>query len=236
MKCTTKDQQALRTLARDTEQQSILQARLDSLPERRRVNELEAELRRRRERELKNRANCREKRASEHRLRQDIAKLRARAKANADALSAETDHEKRKDLKHDLRSTRVRLDALEKQLERVDRVAEFFSHEESQEVGPELREAREQLERAENAVNADLEAVNARITQAKEDLSPEVLAEYESQYFEHGVGVAELKGTTCQGCFMELDPLTMRGFRNADPDELLRCPECNVLLVRLPTA
>ena len=234
MKCTAKDQEALRTLARDSEQQAILQARLDSLPERCRVNELEKQLRQRREREVKSRANCREKRASEHRLRQDIAKLRARAKANTDALSAETDSEKRKDLKHDLRSTRVRLDRLEKQLERVDRVAEFFSHEESHEVGPELKEARQRLAQAENAVSADLEAVKARIARAKADLTPEVLAAYESQLFEHGVGVAELKGVTCQGCFMELDPLTMKEFRNAGPDELLRCPECNVLLVRLP--
>ncbi|WP_295647077.1 zinc ribbon domain-containing protein [uncultured Corynebacterium sp.] len=232
MKCTAKDRQALLTLARDSEQESILEARLDSLPERHRVEELEADLRENREREVRNRANYREHRASEHRLRQDIAKLRARAKANTDALSAETDREKRKDLQHDLRSTRVRLEALENQLDRAERVAEFFSQEGTEGVGTELRQAREELRRAENAVNADLEAVKARITQAKEDLDPEILAAYECQLEDHGIGVAELKGVTCQGCFMELDPMTMKEFRSAPATQLLRCPECNVFLVR----
>lgn len=232
MKCTAKDRQALLTLARDAEQKSILEARRHSLPERRHVDELEAKLRNHREREVKNRANQREHRASEHRLRQDIAKLRARAKADTDALSTETNSETRKDLKHDLHSTRVRLDALENQLERVERVAEFFSQDGMEEIGPELREAREELARAENAVDADLEAVKARIAQAKEDLAPEILLAYESQLFEHGIGVAELKGVTCQGCFMELDPMTMKEFRTAAPTELFRCPECSVILVQ----
>ena len=53
MKCTAKDRQALLTLARDAEQKSILEARRDSLPERRHVDELEAKLRNHREREVK---------------------------------------------------------------------------------------------------------------------------------------------------------------------------------------
>lgn len=232
MKCTAKDREALLILARDSEKESILEARLDSLPERHRVDELEAELREQREREVRTRANHREHRASEHRLRQDIAKLRARAKANTDALSAETDREKRKDLKHDLRSTRVRLDALENQLGRVERVAECFSHEDNVEAGPDIAQAREELQRAENAVKADLDAVRARIARAKSDLAPQVLVAYESQLEEHGVGVAELKGVTCQGCFMELDPMSMKEFRTTGLDHLLRCPECNVFLVQ----
>jgi len=49
-----------------------------------------------------------------------------------------------------------------------------------------------------------------------------------------GTGAAALRQRRCGGCRMELANSDVNRFRNAPPDEVLRCEECGRILVRIP--
>jgi len=49
-----------------------------------------------------------------------------------------------------------------------------------------------------------------------------------------GVGAAELKQGRCGGCQLQLHAADLAAFRAAAADEVLRCEECNRILVRTP--
>jgi len=48
-----------------------------------------------------------------------------------------------------------------------------------------------------------------------------------------GVGAAALRRRRCEGCRLELTASDMADTAAAAPDEVLRCPECNRILVRM---
>ncbi|MGP5659406.1 zinc ribbon domain-containing protein [Corynebacterium falsenii] len=248
-------------MAASDDEISALEARLDSLPEQARLDDLLEKQAQRRQQVALRRSSAREKKQSVERLRQDVGKLRARAKANVKALSAEVDRERRRDLKHDLAATHTRLAVLEEWLRKADEVAAMFADEQEESAGTfnsghladpivthtsageaagddtdrdladAIAEARRDVERAQNAIHADIQAATSRAQAARRKICQHVLDAYDRQRAEHGVGAAELKGRTCQGCFMELDPAFLREVKNSPADVLLRCPECNVLLL-----
>jgi predicted nucleic acid-binding Zn-ribbon protein len=47
-----------------------------------------------------------------------------------------------------------------------------------------------------------------------------------------GVGAAALRARRCEGCRMDLNAADLRDIAAAPSDELLRCEECNRILVR----
>ena len=49
-----------------------------------------------------------------------------------------------------------------------------------------------------------------------------------------GTGAAALHQRRCGGCRLELNPVEIQRLRAADADEVLRCEECNRILVRTP--
>jgi predicted nucleic acid-binding Zn-ribbon protein len=49
-----------------------------------------------------------------------------------------------------------------------------------------------------------------------------------------GVGAAELRARRCSGCSLELTAADLGAIGKAAPDEVLRCEECNRILVRTP--
>lgn len=50
-----------------------------------------------------------------------------------------------------------------------------------------------------------------------------------------GLGAAALRGTRCEGCRLELNPIDLARIRSAAPDEVVRCEECGRILVRIPS-
>lgn len=261
MRCDPEYKPYLAQLAASDDEISVLEARLNSLPEQARLDDLLEKQTQRRQQVALRRSSAREKKQSVERLRQDVGKLRARAKANVKALSAEVDRERRRDLKHDLAATHTRLAVLEERLRKADEVAAMFADEQEESAGTfnsghladpivthtsageavgddtdrdladAIAEARRDVERAQNAIHADIQAATSRAQAARRKICQHVLDAYDRQRAEHGVGAAELKGRTCQGCFMELDPAFLREVKNSPADVLLRCPECNVLLL-----
>ena len=47
-----------------------------------------------------------------------------------------------------------------------------------------------------------------------------------------GVGVGALKGRRCGGCQIEATPTALASYQSAPPDEVVRCEECDRILVR----
>ena len=49
-----------------------------------------------------------------------------------------------------------------------------------------------------------------------------------------GLGAAALRGRRCDGCRLELNPAHVQVIRQSAPDLVVRCEECDRILVRLP--
>ncbi|QTE28437.1 zinc ribbon domain-containing protein [Pengzhenrongella sicca] len=49
-----------------------------------------------------------------------------------------------------------------------------------------------------------------------------------------GLGAAALRGRRCDGCRLELNPMHVQAMRQAAPEQVVRCEECDRILVRLP--
>ena len=49
-----------------------------------------------------------------------------------------------------------------------------------------------------------------------------------------GLGAAALRGRRCEGCRLELNPTHVQAIRQASPDAVVRCEECDRILIRLP--
>ena len=64
------------------------------------------------------------------------------------------------------------------------------------------------------------------------ELPPELLTLYERIRARHGTGAALLREGRCGACRLELDRTAVGRLREASPDEVVRCEECSVVLVR----
>jgi predicted nucleic acid-binding Zn-ribbon protein len=88
------------------------------------------------------------------------------------------------------------------------------------------------------AVN-ELDAAAAEATGERErlivDIPEQLMAVYERMRAQlGGVGAAALRRRRCEGCRLELTEADLAAIRSAPDDEVLRCPECNRILVRTP--
>lgn len=64
-------------------------------------------------------------------------------------------------------------------------------------------------------------------------LDPDLIALYERQRASGGIGAGLFKGGRCGACRIELDRGELGRIAAAADDEVLRCPECNVILLRV---
>src|SRR5699024_11561196 len=97
------------------------------------------------------------------------------------------------------------------------------------------------VEPARRAFHADQEAtavevephIDRAIAQLRSQLHEHVLAEFERQRLENGVGVEEFKAEkTCGGCSMVLPPAERSAILNAPKNEMPQCSDCGSYLVR----
>jgi uncharacterized protein len=83
----------------------------------------------------------------------------------------------------------------------------------------------------------ELDAAAAEATGERErlvvDIPDQLMAVYERMRAQlGGVGAAALRRRRCEGCRLELTEADLSQIRSAPDDEVLRCPECNRILVR----
>jgi predicted nucleic acid-binding Zn-ribbon protein len=82
------------------------------------------------------------------------------------------------------------------------------------------------------ALDASLEEVAAARGPAVEGLPADLLALYERLREQKGIGAALLRTRQCGGCNMTLDASELSRIRSAPADEVIRCEECQRILVR----
>jgi predicted nucleic acid-binding Zn-ribbon protein len=144
------------------------------------------------------------------------------------------------DLQHELATLRRRQTVLE------DDLLEVMERREATDADLERRRAtladieQRHLEatRRRDAALADLESTELHGNQERETLIGELPAElvtlYERIRARNGSGAALLRVGRCGACRLELDRTAIGRLREASPDEVVRCEECGVVLVRTP--
>ncbi|MGW0356388.1 zinc ribbon domain-containing protein [Nocardia nova] len=142
------------------------------------------------------------------------------------------------ELQHELGSLERRRGVLEDELLEVmeRREAAEADH---QHAGANLSRAEEDLTlaqgRRDDAV-ADLDVAAQRCDADREQLlagfPDELLAIYDKQRAQHGVGAALLQARRCGACRIELDRGEIARIAKTDPQVVVRCPECGAILVR----
>ncbi|WP_297008453.1 hypothetical protein [uncultured Corynebacterium sp.] len=237
---TDADRATLTELAGVDERLRLLTARLDALPETATVERLEQEAEERRRRVLSTRRIAHDMTGTLNRLRSDAARLRARRRADLAGLRADTDRDRRRDLRHDLAVADRRLAEIEADIDREERTLATFGHareDSGPDAGPDvdmtLRQARDEAEAVAGEIGQRVAGLRDRSGVLRGDLSPELRRRYEESEAEHGMGAAELAGATCRCCCIELDHSAARRIANTPLNHLVTCPECGVLLVRV---
>ncbi len=82
------------------------------------------------------------------------------------------------------------------------------------------------------AIDASLEEVSAARGPATEGMPEDLMALYERLREQKGIGAALLRARQCGGCNMTLDASELSRIKAAPADEVIRCEECQRILVR----
>lgn len=100
-------------------------------------------------------------------------------------------------------------------------------------LAAELTRAGQQRDDAVADLDADAARVGPHRAAAAAELPAELTAFYERKRTAlRGVGAAALVDGRCQGCRLELNMAELRAIREAAPDDVLECDECDRILVR----
>ena len=173
----------------------------------------------------------------------DVEQVKARRKRDRDRMdqgliSNPKDLER---MQHELESLERRITTLEDdELEVMARLEDAQKTLDS--VHEQVRVAEERLaalaaardEKA-AAIDADLAAVARDRAPAVEDLPADLLKLYERlREQKAGVGAAPLRARECGGCRLTIDAAELAVIRKAPADEVIRCEECQRILVRTP--
>ncbi|MDY3126760.1 MAG: C4-type zinc ribbon domain-containing protein [Corynebacterium sp.] len=174
------------------------------------------------------------------RIQEDEQKYRRRASDDKAQLGAEVDPERRKDIQHDLHTAQSRIaDLVDELKEAHNQVHALRTNLEVHgaridESARELDKARRAFEAAQESEAAQPEDRETIIAALRAKLDDDVVAEFDRQRLEDGVGAAAfIQGRTCGGCHIMLPPAERAAINNAPADELPQCSECGCYLIRI---
>jgi predicted nucleic acid-binding Zn-ribbon protein len=173
------------------------------------------------------------------RIERDVEGVRARtARDNQMLAGAGIGAKQASDLQHELETLARRQGILEDEeleiMEQREALGVDLEHSRGALAAAE-RKLTEITERRDTAI-ADIDAAEAGRRRARDEVVPtvpsDVLTAYEKRREQRGVGAALLLQRRCQACRLELDRTAIAELRAAPADELVRCEECGVILVR----
>ena len=91
------------------------------------------------------------------------------------------------------------------------------------------------FDEASASLQAQLVDVRAQRVVAAEGMPADLITLYDKlREQKNGVGAAELRRRECTGCRLALNAADLRDIAAAPEDTVLRCEECNRILVRTP--
>lgn len=159
------------------------------------------------------------------RIQEDERKLKKRELDDKHQLSAETDPERREDLKRDRYAAKSRIaDLLYELKEAHGEVKALRGNRDLR--AQTLAELDDRIEAARRAVDALPEEEPVDIEALRASLPADVLGVYAT------VGAAHFNGRTCGSCFLQLPPAERNEVLAVPEDELPTCPNCGTLLIR----
>ncbi len=171
-------------------------------------------------------------------LEGEIDAVRAREDRDRGLLKSGVGARQVTDLEHELETLQRRQGVLE------DELLEIMERREA--AGIHADKAREDLVAAEQKLAdatdrrdhalADLEVAEQRRTADRAgivtDIPADLRAMYERIRSQKGTGAALIRARRCGSCRLELDRSAISALRDGAADEVLRCEECGVILVR----
>lgn len=153
--------------------------------------------------------------------------------------SGQTNAKQVVDLQHELETLQKRQSSLEDSLlelleQREQLQAQATTEAKAvEELATDLTRVQETLDTA----LAEIETTRGQRAASRDELAAsidsELLALYERQRASGGVGAGPLRGGQCGACRIEIDRGELARISAAAPEEVLRCPECNAILLRV---
>lgn len=174
------------------------------------------------------------------RLESEIDAVRQREGRDRSLLdSGRTSAKQVSDLQHELQTLQRRRSSLEDSLlELMERREEL----QAQHIGEstvidglqaDLNAAQQALDSALAEIETVRQERSARRAELAAALSADLLALYERQRAAGGAGAGPLRGSQCGACRIEIDRGELARIAAASADEVLRCPECGAILLRV---
>ncbi|WP_343600712.1 zinc ribbon domain-containing protein [Mycobacterium sp.] len=173
------------------------------------------------------------------RLESEIDAVRRREERDRALLDSVADAKQLADLQHELETLQRRQSSLEDTLLEVMERREELQTRENAEVAAiaglqaELADAQRALETAQADIDATRSQCMSRRDELTAALDPELLALYERQRAGGGPGAGPLQGRRCGACRIEIDRGELSRIAAASDDDVLRCPECGAILLRV---
>jgi uncharacterized protein len=214
--------------------------RRSHLPEHSRYEEVQAEHRAANDRLAALRLALEDIEEQVGRFEAEIDAVRQREDRDRSLLSSGSPNAKQlTELQHELETLQRRQASLEDSLLEVMERREELAENQSGEL-----QAIDKLETELAAVQRDRDEALAEIDQVQRDrterreqliagLDSNLVALYERQRAAAGVGAGVLQARRCGACRIELDRGELARISAAADDEVLRCPECNTILLRV---
>ena len=170
----------------------------------------------------------------------EIDAVRQREDRDRSLLAAGTvDAKQLTELQHELETLERRQSSLEdSQLEVMERREELQSQQagelaEIDELQTKLAEAQRACDEARNEINQLRHQSVSRRDELVSELDADLVALYERQRARGGAGAGLLQGRRCGACRIEIDRGELARISAAADDEVLRCPECGAILLRV---
>jgi uncharacterized protein len=143
------------------------------------------------------------------------------------------------EIQHELETLQRRQGSLEDSLLEVMERRESLQNDQAEQRGN-VEELKNQVGSATTARDEALVLIDearhqavARREAVSASLNPDLLALYERQRANGGPGAGQLQGRRCGACRIEIDRGELARISAAPEDEVLRCPECSAILVRV---
>ncbi|MFV8321065.1 zinc ribbon domain-containing protein [Mycobacterium sp. 23] len=174
------------------------------------------------------------------RLEAEIDAVRKREDRDRSLLSSgATDAKHQADLQHELETLQRRQASLEDSLlEVMERREELQAQQDAESGAADALQA--ELTTAQQALDtalAELETVRAEHASRRDTLAaglnPDLSALYERLRAGGGPGAGQLQGHRCGACRIEIGRGELARITAAAEDEVLRCPECGAILLRV---
>jgi predicted nucleic acid-binding Zn-ribbon protein len=176
------------------------------------------------------------------RFESEIDGVRQREDRDRSLLQTVADSKQLSELQHELETLQRRQSSLEDSLIEVMEHREQLQNQQAAETAV-IDGLQSELATTQQALDTTLADIDhhrrvhlSRRDELTAELTPDLLALYERQRSGGGPGAGLLQGGRCGACRIEIDRGELARISAAADDEVLRCPECNAILLRLKGA